>query len=194
MANTYFWRDVGVVLTCSSTAFVVLRKLVFFIRRNDNGNGRCEVQDGPCHTHSFAMRAPRAPVGGTPQAPGLFGASLLTVQQPQSYGRICMPFEVQGDAPLDAVVNVRLTSEEKERLRDDADMAGMSMSELIRARYFGRKIVASANALMIKELRRIGGLLKHVHNQSDGAYSRDTAAALVSLRAYIDRLSNTVEP
>lgn len=101
-----------------------------------------------------------------------------------------MPFEQMGDAPLDAVVNVRLTAAEKERLRDDADMASLTMSALIRARYFGRKIVASADVLMIKELRRIGGLLKHVHSQSDGAYSHATAAALRDVRAYISQLSN----
>lgn len=100
-----------------------------------------------------------------------------------------MPFEIKGDAPLDAVVNVRLRSDEKDRLLDNADMAGLSMSELIRARYFGRKIVANADVVMIKELRRLGGLLKHVHNESNGAYNRDTAAAINSLRAYIEKLS-----
>lgn len=101
-----------------------------------------------------------------------------------------MPFEVMGDAPLDAVVNVRLLAEEKERLRDDADLAGLSMSALIRARYFGRRIVSNADRQMIKELRRLGGLLKHVHNQSKGAYSQDTAAAINSLRTHIEKLSN----
>ena len=100
-----------------------------------------------------------------------------------------MPFSLLGDEPLDAIVNVRLTSEEKERLRDDADMAALSMSALIRARYFGRPVVAHADQVLIKELRRLGGLLKHVHNESDGAYSKDTAGALVALKAYIERLS-----
>lgn len=94
-----------------------------------------------------------------------------------------------GDTPLDAVVNVRLTIEEKARLQEDADLAGISMSGLVRARYFGRPIIASADAVMLKELRRIGALLKHVHIESNGAYSAATAAALASLKMYIEKLA-----
>ena len=90
---------------------------------------------------------------------------------------------------LDAVINVRLTSAEKTRLREDADLAGVSVSELVRRRYFGRPIVANADAVMLKELRRLGGLLKHIYNESRGAYSKDTAAALVAIKTYIERLS-----
>lgn len=100
-----------------------------------------------------------------------------------------MPFEVQGTEPLDAVVNVRLTSTEKGLLKEDADLAGLSMSELVRRRYFGRPIIAEADAVMLKELRRIGGLLKHIHNESGGAYSKDTAGALAVLKGYMEKLS-----
>lgn len=100
-----------------------------------------------------------------------------------------MGFQTKGLFNLDARVNVRLTSVEKARLADDADMAGMSMSELVRARYFGRPIIANADQLMIKELRRIGGLLKAVHLESQGTYSKDTAAALKQISSYITKLS-----
>lgn len=101
-----------------------------------------------------------------------------------------MPFQQRGETPLDAVVNVRLTAPEKARLLEDADLAALTMSELIRRRYFGRPIIASADMVMLKELRRLGGLLKHVHNESGGIYSRETAAALVALRTYIEVLSH----
>jgi hypothetical protein len=91
-----------------------------------------------------------------------------------------MPFETQGPEPLDAVINVRLTAAEKARLKEDADLAGLSMSELVRRRYFGRPIIANADAVMLKELRRIGGLLKHIHNESGGVYSKETAGALLA--------------
>lgn len=100
-----------------------------------------------------------------------------------------MAFPQLGDEPLDAIVNVRLTSEEKERLRDDADMASISMSALIRARYFGRRVVANTDQVMIKELRRIGGLLKHIHNESDGVYAPETSAALQLLSDAIRRVA-----
>ena len=69
------------------------------------------------------------------------------------------------------MLRLRLTASEKERLREDADLAGLSMSELVRRRYFGRPIIANADAIMIKELRRLGGLVKHVHNESNGVNS-----------------------
>ena len=90
---------------------------------------------------------------------------------------------------LDAVINVRLTAAEKLRLKEDADTASVSMSELVRRRYFGRPLLANADVVMLKELRRLGGLLKHVHNESQGAYSVDTARALGALTGYIQRLS-----
>lgn len=100
-----------------------------------------------------------------------------------------MPFEPHGLEPLDAVINVRLTTAEKFRLKEDADLAGLGMSELVRRRYFGRPIIASADAVMIRELRRIGALLKHIHHENQRIYSKETAGALLALTDYIGRLS-----
>ena len=101
-----------------------------------------------------------------------------------------MVFETKGNEPLDAMLRLRLTASEKERLREDADLAGLSMSELVRRRYCGRPIIANADVIMIKELRRLGGLVKHVHNESNGVNSKGTAEALVALKTYIERLSD----
>ncbi|MDA8381747.1 MAG: MobB mobilization protein [Betaproteobacteria bacterium] len=90
---------------------------------------------------------------------------------------------------LDTVVNVRLTMEEKNHLRADADLAALSVSELARRRLMGYPIVAHADAILIKELRRIGGLLKLVHSESGGAYSDATAAALREVRNAIERVA-----
>ena len=100
-----------------------------------------------------------------------------------------MVFSVQGAEELDDRINVRLTRDEKVRLKEDADLAGLSMSELVRRRYFGRPIIASADAAMIKELRRIGGLVKHTFLESEGMYSADTSAALKAVKHYIEKLS-----
>ena len=81
-----------------------------------------------------------------------------------------MAFQTPGIEPLVAVINVRLTTAEKAALKEDADLAGLSMSELVRRRYFGRPIIANADVVMLKELRRLGGLLKHIHNQTAGAH------------------------
>ena len=101
-----------------------------------------------------------------------------------------MLFKTHGLDPLSAVITVRLTATEKTRLKEDADLAGLSLSELVRRRYFGKPIIANADAVMIKELRRVGGLLKHVHNESKERYSQETAAALTVLKDYIEKLSH----
>ncbi len=100
-----------------------------------------------------------------------------------------MPFEVKGAEALTEKIAVRLTPDEKARLRDDAGLAGLSVSELVRRRYFGRPIVAGTDMVMVRELRRMGGLLKHIHNTADGVYSRETAQALVEIAAQIKALS-----
>ena len=90
---------------------------------------------------------------------------------------------------LDAVINVRVRSAEKQALRDDAAMASLTLSAYCRRRVLGRAVVAQTDRKMILELRRIGGLLKHTHVQSGGAYSDATAQALRALRNAIERLA-----
>lgn len=101
-----------------------------------------------------------------------------------------MPFEIQGNEKLTACLRLRLTEHEKNELRKEAEIAGLSMSELVRRRYFGKPIIASADEAMLRELRRIGGLLKHIHNESQGSYSTLTAKALHELADYIIKLKN----
>ena len=101
-----------------------------------------------------------------------------------------MPFKKIGSENLDTVVNVRLTTAEKDRLRYDAEIASISMSELVRKRYFGRKIIANADAVMLKELRRLGGLLKHVNNENKGIYSKDIISAINTLKKYMEVLTD----
>lgn len=100
-----------------------------------------------------------------------------------------MPFEARGPKVLDAVINVRCTQHEKAHLKRSAEEAGMSLSEYVRRRALGRVVIASADAAVLRELRRLGGLLKHVHISSGGAYSHYTAEALTALRLYIEQLA-----
>jgi phosphate uptake regulator len=89
----------------------------------------------------------------------------------------------------DEVVKLRLHHDEKSRLVEEADIAGITLSELIRRRSANKSIFARTDLAMLRELRRIGGLLKHIHNTSGGAYSVDTAAALSEVRETIRNLS-----
>jgi hypothetical protein len=99
-----------------------------------------------------------------------------------------MGFEKHADETLDEKIAVRLTREEKGKLAEDAYLAGLSMSALVRARYFGRPIIANTDQIMVRELRRIGGLLKHIHNESNGIYSKETAQILTELNAFISSI------
>jgi hypothetical protein len=46
---------------------------------------------------------------------------------------------------------------------------------------------------VLSEVRRLGGLLKHVHNETRGAYSALTAQAIKDLSAYVRVLSKKPE-
>lgn len=104
-----------------------------------------------------------------------------------------MPFVTSGPEPLDAVANVRLTSSEKTRLKDNAEIAALSLSALMRRWCLGKQVIAKSDAVMIRELRRLGGLVKNIHNESDRAYSHQTAELLVLVKSYIERLSGDSE-
>lgn len=69
--------------------------------------------------------------------------------------------------PLDQRITIRLSQTEKNLLVEDADLAGLTTSELIRRRYFGKPIITATDRATIRELRRVGGLLKHIFSQSD---------------------------
>jgi hypothetical protein len=100
-----------------------------------------------------------------------------------------MPFAKKGAAGLTVRLDVRVAPAEKARLREIAAAEGVAVAELVRARALGRPVVSRTDATTIRELRRLGGLLKLVHRESGGAYSRETAAALASLSAAIGRLA-----
>lgn len=100
-----------------------------------------------------------------------------------------MVFRVTGDKALSERVTLRLAPDEKEKLQLDAELAGLSLSELIRSNYFGKPVIAKANVVMVKELRRLGGLMKHVHLESDGKYSQETSDAIAAITRYIHVLA-----
>jgi hypothetical protein len=87
-----------------------------------------------------------------------------------------------------ARLNVRLTAEELAEVR--ATAGSISLSQYVRKRALGHPIIASADMAMVNELRRLGGLLKHVHTESGGAYSEATAAAIMAIRQYIEGMNS----
>ena len=100
-----------------------------------------------------------------------------------------MTFARKGAGGLTERLDVRVAPGEKARLRDMAAAGGLPVAELVRARALGRPVVSRTDAATIRELRRLGGLLKLVHVESRGAYRAETAAALGTLHAAIARLA-----
>lgn len=60
------------------------------------------------------------------------------------------------------MLNIRVTPAEKLRLKNQAQLAGIPLSEYVRRNFFGGKpLVTHTDLKVFMELRRIGGLLKH---------------------------------
>ena len=86
------------------------------------------------------------------------------------------------------VINARLTEEEYEALSAEVDCAALSLSEYIRRRIFGKRKASKSDLRVLAELRRLGGLLKLVHNESRGAYRQETEAVINAIKSYVESL------
>lgn len=89
---------------------------------------------------------------------------------------------------------LRLTVEEDERIAQQANTAGISVSEYMRRLFFGgRPIIARTDDQAIRELRRLGGLLKHhfdvVKRTGNAATLSELDAVLREVRRGIEALS-----
>ena len=58
-------------------------------------------------------------------------------------------------------VTFRVSEKDRKDLVEQASAAGLSVSEYIRRRALGHPVLAQADAALIRELRRQGGLIKH---------------------------------
>ena len=89
---------------------------------------------------------------------------------------------------------LRISTEENERLARLADTAGISVSEYIRRLCFGgRPITSRTDSQTIRELRRLGGLLKcnfeSVREVGGQQALPKMEATLETIRQAIERLS-----
>ena len=100
-----------------------------------------------------------------------------------------MPFRKKGAAGLTERLDVRVSPGEKQQLRVIAAAGGIPVAELVRLRSLARPVVPRTDATTIRELRRLGGLVKKVHVDSRGAYSEATARALAALTEAIATLA-----
>lgn len=97
-------------------------------------------------------------------------------------------FRQIGKEPLNERVNLRLTASEDAELREAAAEADLTLSEYVKRRALGRAVVASADRQVVRELRRLGGLVKHVATL-EVADRKQINAALDALGKYVSVLA-----
>jgi hypothetical protein len=85
-------------------------------------------------------------------------------------------------------INARVSEEESREIREQAEASQLTVSEYVRQRIFGKRVVPQANLVVLGELRRLGGLLKYAHLETRGTYSERTADAIRALEAYVRTL------
>jgi hypothetical protein len=86
-------------------------------------------------------------------------------------------------------ISIRFTKTEYTRVKSEAKLSGLTVVAFARKRIFGARVASKADLAVLAELRRLGGLLKHVHSETRGAYSALTAQAIRDLSAYVRALT-----
>ena len=85
---------------------------------------------------------------------------------------------------------LRVTSEERELIKLFSELSGLSISEYMRRRAYNIRVVAKLDISILKELRRLGGLVKYINNESHGIYNSkmiETIEAITSCTHIIER-------
>lgn len=86
---------------------------------------------------------------------------------------------------------VRLSSEDEEQIKLQAECAGLSVAEFMRRRVLGKKIVPRTELVIVYELRRMGGLLKHNFETLRAA---DAPSSVIDLQEKVlSKINQTIE-
>lgn len=83
---------------------------------------------------------------------------------------------------------VRCFEEEELLVREKAHDCGMSIGQFMLAAALQRQTRSRIDAHIINELRRLGGLQKHLFSQGGGTLSREYANVLVEITEAIKRV------
>ncbi len=75
-------------------------------------------------------------------------------------------------------------------VRGKARDCGMSVAQFVLTAALGRRTRTKIEAHILNELRRLGGLQKHLFNEGGGVLSKEYAAILVEIREAIARIGD----
>jgi len=92
----------------------------------------------------------------------------------------------------EATIILRILPEEKTAIAGEAGKAGLTVSEYIRRRALGRPVKSRMSEKVINELRRLGGLQKHLATKYQ--HKKDAIdEVLVEIKKAIQRLDQDPE-
>lgn len=93
---------------------------------------------------------------------------------------------------LEGRIDFRVTVEERQEIQEQAEASGLSVSEYVRRRALGRRVDSVTDVKMISELRRQGGLLKKIFNESNGMYNEEIKIALENINKFVEGLERSL--
>ncbi|PHM37643.1 hypothetical protein Xmau_03861 [Xenorhabdus mauleonii] len=81
--------------------------------------------------------------------------------------------------------SIRCFPEEKEAVKKKAESAGLSIGAFMLRSALGRRMEAKCDTELVMELRRLGGLQKHLFKEGEGVLSKEYSEVLVSIQKAI---------
>lgn len=85
---------------------------------------------------------------------------------------------------------VRCFEDEEALVRERAADCGKSVGQFVLDAALGRRTRSKVDTHILNELRRLGGLQKHLFNEGRGMFSKEYAGILVEIRAAIARIGD----
>ncbi|GGM25773.1 mobilization protein [Pseudomonas asuensis] len=83
---------------------------------------------------------------------------------------------------------IRCYEDEEDAVRQKARDCGMSIGQFLLKAALGRQTRSKMDAHILNELRRLGGLQKHLFNEGKGVFSKEYSAILIEIRQTIARI------
>lgn len=83
---------------------------------------------------------------------------------------------------------VRCFEEEEKIVRAKAHDCAMSIGQFMLSAALGRKTMSKTDQHIVNELRKLGGLQKHLFKEGGGLLSKEYSSVLVEIQAAIKRI------
>ena len=92
---------------------------------------------------------------------------------------------------MQRALSVRVTPDDYAAIADRAASCGLPIAEFVRRCSLGRQTPARTDLQVVNELRRLGGLQKHLFSQDADCNRERYAELLLEIQAAIKRVAST---